>query len=73
LKKFSFATVVSSASAVLAIGLAGPAIADAGSGSNVPPPGVPYPVYPQMPTAGANPYVPIGVDPFVPYGVWAQH
>ena len=44
-----------------------------GSGSNVPPPGVPVAVYPQMPTSGANPYVPIGVNPYVPYGVWAQH
>jgi hypothetical protein len=74
MKKLTFATVVASALAVLAIGLAGPALADAGRGSNVPPPpGVPVLVYPQMPTAGANPYVPIGVDPYVPYGVWAQH
>jgi hypothetical protein len=73
MKKFSFATVVSSVLGALAIGLAGPALADAGSGSNVPPPGVPVAVYPQMPTSGANPYVPIGVDPYVPYGVWAQH
>lgn len=72
MKKFSFAAVASSVLAAITIGLAGPALADAGSGSNVPP-GVPYPVYPQMPTAGANPYTPIGVDPFVPYGVWAQH
>jgi hypothetical protein len=71
-QKLSFATVVSSALAVLAIGLAGPAMADAGSGSNVPPPGVPYLVSPMLPTAGANPYTPIGVDPYVPYGVWAQ-
>ena len=73
MKKLSFATVVSSALAVLVIAFAGPALADAGSGSNVPPPGVPFAVYPHMPTAGANPYVPIGVDPYVPYGVWAQH
>jgi hypothetical protein len=73
MKKVSITTVVSSALAALAIGLAGPALADAGSGSNVLPPGVPAPVYPQMPTAGANPYIPIGVDPYVPYGVWAQH
>ena len=73
MKKLSFATAVASALAALAIGLVGPALADAGSGSNVPPPGVPVLVYPPMPTAGANPYVPIGVDPYVPYGVWAQH
>jgi hypothetical protein len=73
MKNLSFATVVSSALAVFGIALAGPALADAGSGSNVPPPGVPYAVSPQMPTAGANPYTPIGVDPYVPYGVWGQH
>ena len=73
MKKFRFAIVVSSALAALAIGFAGPTLADAGSGSSVPPPGVPVLVYPQMPTAGANPYTPIGVDPYVPYGVWAQH
>jgi hypothetical protein len=72
-KKFSFTAMVAGVMAAFAIGLAGPAVADAGSGSNVPPPGVPHPVYPQMPAAGANPYTPIGVDPFVPYGVWAQH
>jgi hypothetical protein len=73
MKKLSFAAAVASAWAAVAIGLAGPALADAGSRSNVPPPGVPVLVYPQMPTAGANPYTPIGVDPYVPYGVWAQH
>ena len=73
MKKFSVVAAVSSALAAMAIGFAGSALADAGSGSNVPPPGVPFAVYPQMPTAGANPYIPIGVDPFVPYGVWAQH
>ncbi len=73
MKKFSFAAMAAGVLAAFAIGLAGPALADAGSGSNVPPPGVPHPVYSQMPTAGANPYTPIGVDPFVPYGVWAQH
>jgi hypothetical protein len=72
-KKMSFATVVSSALAMLAIGLAGPALADAGSGSNVPAPGVPYLVSPPFPAAGTNPYTPIGIDPYVPYGVWAQH
>ena len=34
MKKITFATVVSSALAALAIGFAGPALADAGSGSN---------------------------------------
>ena len=38
MKKITFATVVSSALAALAIGLAGPALSDAGSGSNVPAP-----------------------------------
>jgi hypothetical protein len=73
MKKLSFATVVSSGLAVLVIALAGPALADAGSGSNVPPPGVPYVVHPQLPAAGTNPYIPFGVDPYVPYGVWGQH
>ena len=73
MKKLSFATVVSSALAVLGIALAGPALADAGSGSNVPPPGVPHVVHPQLPAAGTNPYIPFGVDPYVAYGVWAQH
>jgi hypothetical protein len=73
MKKFGFVAAVSSALAAMAIGFAGPALADAGSGSNVPPPGVPYVVHPQLPTAGTNPYIPIGVDPYVPYGVWAQH
>jgi hypothetical protein len=71
--KLSFTTVVCGALAALSIGLAGSAPADAGSGSNVPQPGVPVAVYPQMPTSGATPYVPIGVDAYVPYGVWAQH
>ena len=73
MKKFSFATVVSSALAALAIGLAGAALADAGSGSNVPPPGVPSLSTRSWPTGGANPYMPFGLDPYVPYGVWAQH
>ena len=59
MKKFSFATVVSSALAALAIGLAGPALADAGSSSNVP---APAPVYPHTATGGANPYTPYGVN-----------
>ncbi len=69
MKKFSFATVVSSTLAAIAIGLAGPAMADAGSGSNVP---APAPVYPQTATGGANPYTPYGVDPYVPFGVSSQ-
>ena len=73
MKKFGFVAVVSSALAALSIGLAGSALADAGSGSNVPPPGVPYVVHPQLPAAGTNPYIQFGVDPFVAYGVWAQH
>jgi len=70
MKKITFATVVSGALAALAIGLAGPALSDAGSGSNVP---SPAPVYPQTIYGGANPYTPYGVDPYVPYGVWSQH
>lgn len=70
MKKITFATVASSALAALAIGLASPVLADAGSGSNVP---APAPVYPVTPTVGTNPYTPYGVDPYVPYGVWAQH
>jgi hypothetical protein len=70
MKKITFATVVSSALAALAIGFAGPALADAGSGSNVP---APAPVYPQSAYGGTNPYTPYGVDPYVPYGMWAQH
>ena len=70
MKKITFATVMSGALATLAIGLAGPALADAGSGSNVP---APTPVYPQSAYGGANPYTPYGVNPYTPYGVWAQH
>ena len=70
MKKITFATVVSSALAALASGFAGPALADAGSGSNVP---APEPVYPQSAYGGTNPYTPYGVNPYVPYGVWAQH
>jgi hypothetical protein len=69
MKKITFATVVSGALAALAIGFAGAASADAGSGSNVP---APNPVYPESSYGGANPYTPIGVDPYVPYGVWSQ-
>jgi hypothetical protein len=70
MKKITFATVVSSAAMALAIGFAGPALADAGSGSNVP---APNPIYPQSAYGGANPYTPYGLDPYVPYGVSAQH
>jgi hypothetical protein len=70
MKKITFATVMSGALAALAIGLASPALADAGSGSNVQ---SPAPVYPQSVYGGANPYTPHGVDPYVPYGVWWQH
>ena len=73
IRKFTFATVVSGALAALAIGLAGPAQADAGSSPIPLPPGGPVAVYPLTPSSGANPYTPIGVDPYVPYGVWAQH
>jgi phospholipase C len=70
MKKITFATAASGALAVLAIVLAGPAVADAGSGSNV---HSPAPVYPQSAYGGTNPYTPYGVGPYVPYGVWAQH
>ena len=74
MKKFTFATVVSSALAALAIGLAGAGPGRRRSGSVALPPGGPIAVYPQTgPTGGANPYTPFGVDPYVPYGVWAQH
>jgi hypothetical protein len=70
MKKITFAAVASGALAALAIGFAGSAVADAGSGSNVP---APAPVYPQSVYGGANPYTPYGVDPYIPYGVWAQN
>jgi hypothetical protein len=69
MKKITFATAVSSVLAAMAIGLAVPALADAGSGSNVP---SPAPIYPQSATGGANPYTPYGVNPYVPYGVFSQ-
>jgi hypothetical protein len=69
MRKFSFAMMVSSVLAAMAVGLAVPALADAGSGSNVP---APAPVYPQTATGGANPYTPYGVDPYVPFGVSSQ-
>jgi hypothetical protein len=74
MKKITFATVVSSALAALAIGLAGPVLADDAGGSAALPPGGPVAIYPITPAnGGANPYTPYGVDPYVPYGVWAQH
>ncbi len=74
MKRITFATVVSSALAALAVGLAGPALADDAVGSVAQPPGGPIAVYPQTgPIGGANPYTPFGLDPYVPYGVWAQH
>ena len=71
MKKITFATLASSVLAAVAIGLAGPAVADAGSSPIPQPPGGPVAVYPHG--GGTNPYVPFGVDPYVPYGVWAQH
>jgi hypothetical protein len=57
--------------AALGIGLAAPATAD--SGGSVALPG-PAPVYAQDTfLGGANPYVPFGTSPMVPYGTWAQH
>lgn len=70
MSKITFAAMVWAALATSAIGFAGSAVADAGSGSNVP---APAPVYPQSAYGGVNPYTPDGVDPYVPYGVWAQH
>ena len=71
MKKVTFATLASSVLAAAAIGLAGPALADAGSSPIPQPPGGPVAVYPNG--GGTNPYVPFGVNPYVPYGVWAQH
>jgi hypothetical protein len=73
MKKLTFAGMVSSALAALAIGLAGSAVADAGSSPIPHPPDGPAAIYPLAPSSGANPYTPIGVDPFVPYGVQGQH
>jgi hypothetical protein len=74
MKKITFATVVSGALAALAIGWAGPALADDAGGSLVLAPGGPEPVYPITARAGAaDPYTPYGVDVYVPYGTWTQH
>jgi hypothetical protein len=43
-----------------------------GQGTVALPPGGPDTTFPQEQSiGGANPYVPFGTDPFVPYGVWA--
>jgi hypothetical protein len=70
MKKFTVAAFAASALATVAIGLAGPALAD--DGTVALPPGGPVAVYPQG-GGGTNPYIPYGVDPYVPFGVWAQH
>ncbi len=73
MKKITFATVVSSAFAALAIGLAGPGLGGRRGQS------VRLCLAPcrrctrNASSGGANPYTPYGVDPYVPYGVWAQH
>jgi hypothetical protein len=73
MKTFAFATLASSALAALAIGLAGPALADDTGGTVALPPGGPVSIYPQTALlGGANPYTPFGTDPYVPYGVWSQ-
>lgn len=71
MKKITFAGIVSSALAALAIGLAAPALADGGNGSVALPHGGPIAVYPgAQTTGGANPYTPFGPSPYVPDGVW---
>jgi len=72
MKKFTLAALAGSALATLAIGLAGPALADDGDGTVALPPGGPVSVYPQG-AGGTDPYIPYGVDPYIPFGVWAQH
>jgi hypothetical protein len=70
IKKLTFAMIVSSGLAALAIGLATPAVAEGGTVAL--PPGGPVNIYPQgQSTGGANPYTPFGTNPYVPYGVWA--
>ncbi|OKH85746.1 hypothetical protein EB75_15755 [Mycobacterium sp. ST-F2] len=85
MKKMAVAGMVSGALAVGAMGLAAPAPADKGSTVALPGPvparpsavpGLPGPVsvYPQYSViGGADPYVPFGPDPSVPYGVWVQN
>ena len=71
MKKFVLSALASGALAAAAIGLAGPALAD--RGGTVALPG-PVPVYPQDSVlGGANPYIPFGTNPSVPYGVWNQN
>jgi hypothetical protein len=68
--KLTFAAIVSTGLAALAIGFAAPALAD---GTMALPPGGPTVVYPQeQNTGGANPYTPFGTNPEVPYGVWTH-
>jgi hypothetical protein len=70
MKKLTFAAVASTGLAALAIGLAGPAVAD---GTVALPPGGPTVIYPQdQSSGGANPYTPFGTNPEVPYGVWTH-
>lgn len=65
------AGLIGAALAAVGIGLAAPAPAD--NGGTVALPG-PVPVYAQDTfLGGANPYVPFGTSPMVPYGTWAQH
>jgi len=78
MRKVMISAVVSNAVAALAIGLAGAALADNHGGTVVQPGPVALPgpvrVYPQETVnGGANPYLPFGTNPLVPYGVWAQH
>jgi hypothetical protein len=70
MKKLTYATIVSSGLAALAIALGAPAVAE--DGTVALPPGGPVAIYPQdQSTGGANPYMPFGTNPYVPYGVWA--
>jgi hypothetical protein len=69
MRNLTFAGIVSAALAATAIGVAAPALAD--DGTVALPPGGPSVVYPQQQnTGGANPYLPFGTNPLVPYGVW---
>lgn len=57
-------------SAPSAVAEAPPAVGN--QGTIALPPGGTQVIYPQTQTiGGANPYVPFGTDPLVPYGVWA--
>ncbi|HZQ33194.1 MAG TPA: hypothetical protein VFB19_15835 [Mycobacterium sp.] len=70
-KMFGVAIAVAGLAAAITVSAA--PLATAGSGGTVAlPPGGPTTIYPQTQTiGGANPYVPFGTDPSVPYGVWA--